>query len=114
MNSFGRDKRLLDAESFQRVFQKNRRSADDLFLVLAHRVRGRSGARLGLAIAKKNLKRACDRNLVKRIVRESFRHHQMQLEGLDIVVLVRSRIDLKDRKALHYSLQNHWKRVSSI
>lgn len=47
-------------------------------------------ARLGLVVAKKHLKRAVDRNRFKRLVRESFRAHQQQLEGLDVVVLARS------------------------
>lgn len=47
-------------------------------------------ARLGLVVAKKHLKRAIDRNRFKRLVRESFRSHQLQLAGLDVVVLARN------------------------
>jgi ribonuclease P protein component len=47
-------------------------------------------ARLGLVVAKKHLKRAVDRNRFKRLVRESFRSHQEQLAGLDVVVLARN------------------------
>lgn len=46
-------------------------------------------ARLGLVVGKKHLKKAVDRNRFKRLVRESFRHHQEQLKGLDIIVLAR-------------------------
>lgn len=116
--SFTRDKRLLTPADYAAVFEKNRRSRDASFMVLAHRRKGpkeaRQGARLGLAIAKKNLKRAVDRNLVKRIVRESFRHSQTQLEGLDIVVLVQRNVNLTDRAALHQSLQMHWNKVEEL
>jgi ribonuclease P protein component len=44
-------------------------------------------ARLGLAISKRNLRRAVDRNLVKRLARESFRRYQSQLPAVDIVIL---------------------------
>ena len=40
-------------------------------------------------VGKKHLKKAVDRNRFKRLVRESFRHHQEQLKGLDIIVLAR-------------------------
>lgn len=46
-------------------------------------------ARLGLIVAKKHVKRAVDRNRLKRVIREQFRLHQYSLTGLDIVVIVR-------------------------
>lgn len=45
--------------------------------------------KLGLAIAKKRAKRAVDRNRLKRVARESFRHHSHQLDGLELVVMNR-------------------------
>lgn len=46
--------------------------------------------RLGLAISKKHLKKAVDRNRIKRLVRVSFQDKQYQLQNLDIVVLLRN------------------------
>ncbi len=46
-------------------------------------------ARLGLAIAKKRAKRAVDRNRLKRVAREAFRHRREELSGLAIVVMNR-------------------------
>ena len=42
--------------------------------------------RLGLVIGKKQLKRAVDRNRVKRIVREQFRRQRVMLPAYDLVV----------------------------
>ena len=45
-----------------------------------------SGARLGLVIGKKLLRRAVDRNRVKRCIRESFRLRRSDLPACDLIV----------------------------
>ena len=70
-----------------------------------------SHPRLGLAIAKKQVKSAVIRNRIKRIVRESFRTHQHLLPPLDIVVLVRRGVADRSPAELHRSLQRHWERL---
>lgn len=47
---------------------------------------GESGARLGLIVGKRQLKRAVDRNRVKRVLRETFRVNRSTLPAVDIVV----------------------------
>ncbi|WP_260843166.1 ribonuclease P protein component [Sedimenticola selenatireducens] len=108
--SFGRDLRLLKPADFKRVFQKSSRSSDRNFTVL-FLANGKATARLGTAIAKKILKRAVDRNLVKRVVRESFRLRQQELAGLDVVVLCGRGVKLDDKQQLRHSLDKHWTRA---
>src|SRR5690606_12677704 len=67
--------------------------------------------RLGLVIAKKNVRRAVDRNKVKRIARESFRHHRAELDNLDIVVLARKGLGELDNAALHVLFRDMWRRL---
>lgn len=121
MENFGfeRHKRLLTAADYSAVFEKNRSFKDRAFLILV-KVRTSKDSetatevlspRLGLAVSKKNFKRAVDRNLIKRIIRESFRHHQASLQGLDIVVMSRNTTNVKDSSALHASLAKHWKQI---
>ena len=50
------------------------------------RPEGAEGPRLGLVVGKKQLKRAVDRNRVKRIVREQFRLHRAGLPACDLIV----------------------------
>lgn len=69
---------------------------------------GGSSARLGTAVAKKVLKRAVDRNRVKRLVRESFRLKQHDLAGLDLVVMCARGIDPSNKQQLRVSLDKHW------
>ena len=87
---FQRYQRLLTAKAFTPVFNDpTHKLGDRAFLILARESDPESAARLGLVVAKKNLKRAVDRNRFKRLVREQFRQMQHQLGGLDIVILAR-------------------------
>jgi ribonuclease P protein component len=43
-------------------------------------------ARIALVVPKKLVPRAVDRNRIRRVARETFRRHQEQLVGLDLVV----------------------------
>ncbi|MEX2126406.1 MAG: ribonuclease P protein component [Woeseia sp.] len=105
-------KRLPDATSFGRVFARASRSRDNFFTVLS-RENGKDYARLGLAISKKNCRRATGRNRLKRLVRESFRHHQADLAGLDVVVLGQPDTSRADNKVLFDSLARHWQKTRS-
>jgi len=80
-----------------------------MFTVL-YRTNGGQDARLGLAISKKHCKLAVGRNRLKRLVRESFRHHLAELQGLDIVVLNQPDAKRAGNKALFESLERHWQR----
>ncbi len=50
------------------------------------RAEGFSEARLGLVVGKKLVKRAVDRNRVKRVIREEFRRCRPNLPPVDLVV----------------------------
>jgi len=49
-----------------------------------------SNARLGIIASKKTLPSAVDRNSIKRIIRETFRQHNIKARQVDLVVMVRS------------------------
>ena len=116
---FERHKRLLTAADYRTVFEKNRCFKDRAFLILVKKrlpagenfTAEMSQPRLGLAVSKKNFKKAVDRNLIKRVIRESFRLHQSSLKGFDIVVMSRATTNVADKAALHASLSHHWKKI---
>jgi len=87
---FPRAARLLNSKQFQSVFDQVTHKASNNNLLLLSSLNGLDTSRVGLIISKKKLKRAVDRNRVKRIARESFRYQQNQLVGLDIIVLSRN------------------------
>jgi len=111
LQRFRKTSRLLDARSFARVFDKATRSRDKWFTVLC-RKNDLERARLGLAISRKQCRKASGRNRIKRIVRESFRTHQDELNGLDIVVMNRAAAAEADNKELFTSLMTHWQRCA--
>lgn len=90
---FTKKQRILSRQDYQKVFnQAEFRSGSRRVLLLARRNAFDSG-RLGLVIPKKHLRRAVDRNVVKRIAREMFRHRQEAFVGLDVVLLVKGKFD---------------------
>jgi ribonuclease P protein component len=109
--TFPRHVRLLHGRDFEAVFRdKSSRSSDNRWTLLA-RPNTLENARLGMAISKRVLKNAVDRNRIKRIVRESFRCHQQELSGLDIVLMCRNEVKQIANKELFDSLNTHWQRI---
>jgi ribonuclease P protein component len=99
--------RLLEPAEFKRVFAKPERSSDKYFTVLAT-PSTLTHPRLGLAIAKKSVRRAVDRNKIKRSARESFRLQQHEIIPLDFVVMARREAAVENSKVLQASLDKHW------
>ncbi len=81
------------------------------FTILARRSGG-TEPRLGLAIAKRQIRRASARNRIKRLVRESYRHHLDILDGLDIVVMARSGAQTKENAVIFRELEELWRKLS--
>ena len=108
---FPRRARLTGRNAFASVFAQPVKSSDRYFTVLA-RPNAFGYPRLGLAISRKVAKSAVARNRLKRIVRESFRHHQRELGGLDCVVMGRIGVAARDNPALFTSLERHWRRLA--
>ena len=109
---FAPEHRLLTPAQFKNVFDGATCKASGPNVLLLSRHNDLTHARLGLVIAKKNIRRAVDRNRVKRIARESFRHHRAELDHLDIVVLARRGLGELDNAALHALFQDMWRRLS--
>ena len=105
-----RQARLLKPAEFKRVFAGASRVSDNHLTLLA-RHNDLNYPRLGLAIAKKHVKTAVGRNRIKRQVRESFRLHQPDIGGLDIIVLSRVGCDKADSRLLRNSLDKLWRRL---
>jgi ribonuclease P protein component len=99
--------RLRTPAEYKNVFANPVKSSDKYFTVLAINS-PLSHPRLGLAIAKKAIKKAVARNRIKRTVRESFRLQRQQIVNIDIVVLARGDAANADVQILRKSLEKHW------
>ena len=86
---FGREKRLLTPQQFKAVFDYASNKVPGKNVLLLARDNQLEHPRLGLVIGKKSVKLAVERNRIKRQIRESFRHNQSLLVGVDIVIVAR-------------------------
>lgn len=83
---FSRKLRISANSDFKATFKQSRRWKSHN-LTLFTRITERGNARLGISISKRQVKFAVDRNRIKRLIRESFRLHQSQLNSLDVVAV---------------------------
>lgn len=107
--AFPRARRLTTGAEYSRVFGGADRSSDRLFTVLASR-NALPEARLGLAISRRAAPRAVDRNRLRRLARESFRH--LDLAPLDYIVMARREAVTSGNELVRASLEQHFSRLS--
>lgn len=67
--------------------------------------------RLGIVVGKKAVRRAVDRNYVKRVVREWFRRHREMLGDVDLVVQFKDSFGKRDYRRMAINLDAILKRL---
>lgn len=109
---YPRGYRLTKTDEFSSVFGFRRAIRGNL-LMLHYQPRSEpdSDARLGLVIAKKFIRRAVGRNLVKRLVREAFRLRHPSLAGYDLVVRLMKKPEKLDRQEIAADIGHLLKRL---
>ncbi len=109
---FTKQQRLLEAKEFSALFADAPiRASHPCFLLLCN-FNNTEKARLGLVIAKKQIKKSHDRNRLKRLIRESFRLQQHKLPLIDAIVLARKGADALSNSEIQVILHGLWKRIS--
>lgn len=106
--SFGKAKRLLNAKDYSEVFDGTEAKASHKRLLLLAKRNNTSGHRLGLVIARKNVRLAVERNRIKRVAREFFRTLKKEEPGMDVVLLARHGMDQLDNAELSSILRQQW------
>ncbi len=111
-NTFPRTCRLLTAADYKAVFDSTELKVSSKYFLILARVTEPSSARIGLIIAKKNVKKAVQRNRLKRQIRQAFRTHKDQLDRLDLVVLAKKDADKLTNPAVASQLSHLWHDMS--
>ena len=112
---FPRRYRLTKTDEFSSVFGF-RKAIKSRHFLLHYRSRAdceAPGARLGLIVAKRLLPRSVDRNLVRRLARESFRKKRSRLLSRDLILRLGTRPEKLDRRALAEEIQGLLDRMIS-
>ena len=109
---YGREKRLLTPRQFKTVFDSPSGKLPGRNILLLVRENDLPHPRLGLVIGKKSVKLSVERNRIKRQLRETFRLHQMELKGWDIVVIARKGLADLDNAELARQFAKLWRRLS--
>ncbi|CAL4317732.1 ribonuclease P protein component [Buchnera aphidicola] len=104
---FSKQLRLLNSTEFKYVFEKPFKKNTFAMCIL-----GRDNLlgypRLGISITRKNIKYAYQRNLIKRLIRETFRLLQNKLISMDFVVIAKKNIIYLNNQSILNTLGNLW------
>lgn len=110
---FNKTRRLLEASDFKQVFDNNNvRVSNQHLLILGLQRRDTQCSRLGMVISKKTVRRAVDRNRIKRNIREFFRQEVTgNIISADYVVLSRQGIADISGAALYQLLKTQFTHI---
>ncbi|MDP3562099.1 MAG: ribonuclease P protein component [Legionellaceae bacterium] len=109
MYYFDKSRRLLTKNEYDFVFNQAKKVATPHFIIL-YRDNMVGHARLGLALSKRVIAKAHDRNRIKRILRETFRITS-QLPAVDIIVLAKSGVAKVENAVLICNLGQAWNKL---
>lgn len=111
--SFSTDVRIRCAADYKNVFDGALfKVHQPHFLFLAKP--SEQTSRIGIVVAKKKVRRAHERNRIKRIARESFRLNQQAIASLDIVVMPKIGIEDISNAELHQQLKFAWQKLNRL
>jgi len=108
--AFTKTQRLLKKTEYDHVFEQAKKIVTTEF-VLLFRENKLGHARLGLALSKKMIAKAHDRNRIKRVLREGFR--QTQLPAVDMIFLARHGVAKETNLTINCRLGKTWEKLTS-
>ena len=107
---FTREMRLLKADEFKRVFAGACKAGNTQLTILAM-PNGLGYPRLGMAISRKAIRFAVQRNRIKRLLREYFRLNRHAMESMDLVIMAKPAAASMDKQALLSSIRHAFKQL---
>ncbi|PJD93404.1 MAG: ribonuclease P protein component [Legionella sp.] len=107
---FTKAQRLLKKSDYDHVFAQAEKIVTNDF-VLLFRKNDLGYARLGLALSKKMIAKAHDRNRIKRLLRECFR--QASLPSVDVIFLARHGVAKQTNIGLNTRMSKTWEKLTA-
>jgi ribonuclease P protein component len=109
-NRFTKQQRLLTSEDFKTVLKKspNVKIGNEVLVLYAT---SQSVTRIGLAITRRHIKTAVQRNYIKRVIRESFRLHYQALPKAAVVVMSKPLLVKLSKKEVREQIDLLWKKL---
>ncbi|STX52930.1 ribonuclease P protein component (RNase P) [Legionella busanensis] len=111
MYDFDKKRRLIAKSDYDYVFAQANKVIIQEFIIL-YRQNSLGYARLGLSLSKKKIAKACQRNRLKRLVREYFR--TQDLPAVDIIFLARHGAGKVENRLIIAHLGNAWKKLNTF
>ena len=109
-HKFPKSARLLGAHDYSRVFDNTSvRVGANAGTVIALRAHD-GGSRLGIIVAKKNVRLATQRNRIKRLVREYFRNHPLAA-SMDLVFMAKRGAEKLNNADVTRDLGRIWRKL---
>ena len=105
---FTREKRLLNAADFQRVFDNSKLKVSTRELLILGAANDLGHSRIGFIIAKKNIRTAVHRNRIKRIIRNFFRVHCIEFDSADLIIMARRGLDQRSNSEINRAFSDLW------
>ena len=112
-NHFNNQLRLKKASEYQAVFKTGKKLTSPYFSII-NKANQFSHSRLGIIVSKKSVRKAVERNRIKRIIRESFRLNYQVLPALDVIVMVYPSVITIKNKQLYNQLQQRWLKLATV
>lgn len=109
-HQFPKASRLLNAGDYSCVFDNSTLRASASAGTVLSVSTARDTSRLGVIVAKKNIRLACQRNRVKRLVREYFRKHHLP-NSMDLVFMARRGASELSNDELTRDLDRIWRKL---
>lgn len=110
---FPRTARLLTPRDFSALRSGSRRLGGTCFSALI-KPGSATTARLGLAVSRRISRLAVQRNRIKRVARESFRHACSRFAPQDILLIANPAAASTDNAGLRAELERLWLRVATL
>lgn len=113
-NEFLKENRLLNKEDFKNVFSSVFKKIGCKYFFGLLKKNNLKNQRLGIIVSKSNVKKANKRNLIKRIIKESFRLNKEKIQNMDVIVLIKKEINqLKTKKEIRREIDRLWEKIET-